>query len=190
MNMTQTEYLKQYGFSEEGITYCVVGEDTYSIKDELKQLGCKYSKLLKWHVDHVIEVDKNKYKLVKIHFDEVYEWFKNNKPIQKIGAASLVSERLRPVPPQQYEYLDEEGFRKYDIPVELINKKPFMSNYGLKYIYIFITIDKLHKIIWFTDVDKNIDINQQFLLTGTIKSNRIYQDEKTTIMNRCVIKQI
>lgn len=31
----------------DGLTWCVFGDDTYAIKEQLKELGCKFSPLLK-----------------------------------------------------------------------------------------------------------------------------------------------
>ena len=45
--MTKAEYFEKNGFNEDGYTYCVVGEDTYSIKDHLKEMGGKYNPTLK-----------------------------------------------------------------------------------------------------------------------------------------------
>ena len=35
------EWLQKNGFSADGQTLCVFGDDTYAIKDELKRMGCK-----------------------------------------------------------------------------------------------------------------------------------------------------
>lgn len=47
MSMTKELWLEKNGFGADGLTWCVFGDDTYAIKEQLKELGCKFSPLLK-----------------------------------------------------------------------------------------------------------------------------------------------
>ena len=42
-------------------------------KDTLKEVGCKYSPLLKWHIDHKINLPAG-FKLVTVNFEKIYAW--------------------------------------------------------------------------------------------------------------------
>ena len=40
--LTKEEWLELNGFDVNGLTFCVFGDDTYSIKNWLKEQGCKF----------------------------------------------------------------------------------------------------------------------------------------------------
>ena len=45
MKITKELWLEKNGFGADGLTWCIFGEDTYAIKEQLKELGCKFSPL-------------------------------------------------------------------------------------------------------------------------------------------------
>lgn len=187
--MTKQEFFEKNGFSTDGITYCIVGENTFSIKDTLKEVGCKYSPLLKWHIDHKINLPAG-FKLVTVNFEKIYAWNdESGGYLQLSGAKSFIDELLRPTPAQNYEYMGVIGVREYEVPVTFVHGHSFNSQYGYTNIYVFITLDKNYKIIWFTEKELNLKEGQKLFLTGTVKDHRVYQGENTTIMNRCIIKK-
>ena len=47
-------FFQKQGFNAEGKTYVVLG-NTFEIKDDLKQLGCKFTGILGWHTDHQLD---------------------------------------------------------------------------------------------------------------------------------------
>ena len=71
--MTKAEWLEKHGFNTDGVTYCIYGEDTYAIKDWLKEQGAKYNPILKWHIPNKIELSED-FTLIPITFDEIYGW--------------------------------------------------------------------------------------------------------------------
>ena len=74
--MTKLERIKVWNenfhkwnaFDQNDFTWIVLG-DTYSIKDELKKQGAKFSRELGWHFDH----EESGYDLYKIRITEVAE---------------------------------------------------------------------------------------------------------------------
>ena len=70
--MTKAEWLEKNGFSADGLTYCIFGDDTYSIKEKLKQLGCRFSPLLKWHSPEPLDLPAG-YGMISFTFDDILE---------------------------------------------------------------------------------------------------------------------
>lgn len=55
--MTKELWLEKNGFNTETeVTYVIWGDDTYAIKDWLKEQGCKFNPVLKWHAPEPIEL--------------------------------------------------------------------------------------------------------------------------------------
>lgn len=185
--MTKEQWLNKNGYSNEGITYCILG-DTYSIKDEIKSKGGKYSTLLGWHIDHKIELS-DKFTFKEVHFEQLYDWSEEYEAAyQHQDINEVVAKILAPVTAKNYQYFGIVGQRNYDIPVKFLLMKTFQSQFGMTNIYTFLTINNLSKIIWFTTKDLDLKEGDEVQLTGTVKDHRIYKGENTTIMNRCIIK--
>lgn len=182
--MNKKEWLKQNGFNNNEITYCIYG-NTYYHKDYLKEQECKYSPLLKWHTDKKIQIPKD-CKIAEINFNKIYEWNEElKKPFQFENAAALIQDALTEIP--AYQFLGEVGQRKYDLVVKYKSSNNFISKFGqFTYIHTFET--DVNKIIWFTTKDLKLQLNDEILLTGTIVQHQNYKGDNTTVMNRCIIK--
>ena len=71
----KAELLTKWGFDVENpLVWLVTGKDTYAIKDELKELGCKFNPALGWWATQPKDIPVN-YGMVSISFDKVYDWF-------------------------------------------------------------------------------------------------------------------
>ena len=70
---TKSEWLSNNGFNVEGTTFCVIGANTFSIKEELKQLGYKFNPLLKWHSPLPTELPSG-FRLIEVSFDTYYSF--------------------------------------------------------------------------------------------------------------------
>lgn len=191
--MTKQEFLKANGFSTDEITYCIINpitNNTFQFKDYLKSLGCIYSPLLKWHINKNIDNLIQPLKIVPIKFEQLYRWDETyHAAFQLDGIENLVSTLLAPAAANVYKYYGNIGQRYYDIKVKYQDNKSFVNQYGqYTFLYTFITLDNEYKIIWFVREEKQFKFNQELLLTGTVKDHRIYKGEKTTIVNRCIIK--
>lgn len=184
--MNKKQWLEENGFNEEENTYCIIG-NTYSNKEYLKSQNCKYSPLLKWHIQEKIELPKD-CKYIKIPFNKIYEWNEQlEKPLLFKDAEVWLQSALTDT--AAYQFLESVGKRIYDLTVLYKSSTSFISRYGqFTYIHTFVT-DK-NKIIWFTTKELKYQLNQKLLLTGTIVQHQNYKGDNTTIVNRCIIRPI
>lgn len=182
--MNKNQWLKDNGFNENGITYCITG-NTYANKEYLKEQQCKYSPLLKWHCEQTINVPNN-CNIIEIKFNDIYEWNEQfQKPLLFENAETLISRALNPT--ATYKFLGNIGQRIYDLPVKYKSSYSFVSRYGqFTYIHTFETDE--NKIIWFTTKEIKYQLDECLSLTGTIVQHQNYKGDNTTIVNRCILK--
>ena len=183
------EWLLKNGFNEEGLTWCVFGDDTYSIKESLKELGCKFSPILKWHCDKPLDLPEG-YGMSSFAFDDLYEWnpqvknaffYENAK--EKVDKAFKQAEG-----PSLSEYVGEVGERLRNITAIYKSSRGFDSRFGWTNIHTFeVGNDGL---VWFTQKDLNFEKGEVVELTGTIKKHEEFRGVKTTQLSRCIIKKI
>lgn len=189
--MTKAEWLERNNFCEEGLTWIICGGDTYAIKDQLKELGFKFSPLLKWHIDRQIEIPEG-YSFITVSFNEVYEWsalYKNAFVLRT--AQSAIDAKMKIFEkPSLSEHVGEIGERLRNREVTFVRGRSFESRYGLTNIYVFQEGENL--LHWFTQSELKIDVEpgQQVLLTGTVKKHEEYKGSKVTQLSRCIIKEI
>lgn len=186
--MNKNEWFIENGFNTEGITYCIIG-DTYSNKQYLKNNKCKYSPLLKWHLDHIIVLPNN-CNIIPINFYDIYEWNdKLEQPLLFKNAKEIIINKLNIYTQKNYKFLGEIGKRIFDLQVTYKYDNNFISKSGqFTYIYTFETQD--NKIIWFTTKKIELNINEDFLLTGTVMQHQNYKGDNVTIVSRCIIKKL
>ena len=182
--MNKKQWLKENGFNSDEITYCITG-DTYKNKEYLKQQGCKYSSLLKWHNENKISLPKD-CRIIAIRFNDIYKWNETlNKPLLFKDASNTISRALSPI---KYEFLGTIGQRIYNILVKYKYSSNFISRFGqFTYIHTFETEN--NKIIWFTTKNLELNVNTKVLMTGTIVQHQNYKGDNTTVVNRCIIKE-
>lgn len=187
--MTKAEWLDKNGFSEDGFTFCVIGEDTYSIKDWLKSMGYKFSPLLKWHGGFPLELSED-FKLVYFTFDELYQWDAVNQNAYFYeNAETLINRRFKEVQgPSLSEYIGEVGQRLRDMTAIYKSSRGFSGAYGWTNIHTFQIGEDV--LVWFTAKDLNLEKGQPILLTGTIKKHEEFREVKTTQLSRCIIKEV
>ena len=187
--ITKAEWLEKNGFSEDGLTWCVFGEDTYSIKDHLKKLGCRFSPILKWHCDKPLDLPEG-YGMISFTFDDLYEWnpqvknaffYENAK--EKVDKAFKQAEG-----PSLSEYVGEVGERLRNITAIYKSSRGFDSRFGWTNIHTFEVGENV--LIWITQKDLNFEKGEAVDLTGTIISHEEFRGIKTTKINRCKVNKI
>ena len=184
------ELLLSFGYDPKNpYVYLVVGENTYSIKDELKAAGARFDSALGWYISHEIEVPAG-YTLVKLPFDEVFDWNPLVKKISlKEGAAAVAETAIaETLPKSSSEYVGTIKEKIQNIEVTLISTRTIDGYYGTSCIYTFKEGENV--IIWITSSTKYNDIKagEHFTLSGTVKDHKLYKGIKQTIMTRCTIK--
>lgn len=190
-NKYKHEIALKLGFNEEEKVYMVCGGDTYSVKDELKAAGAKFNPVLKWYFTNPIELPKP-YFIVTFTFDEIYDYsIKNRNAIFKNDVEKVISDKIEKVIFEnnfsEY-YPGEEKERIRNIKVKVSSIRGFQGIYGYNFIYTF-TLDK-YVFVWFTTKNiEDISIDDEIILTGTIKKFEQYMGICNTYLTRCIIKK-
>ena len=117
-------WMIENGFSKDGKIYCVGGGNTYLIKDQLKNVGFRYSQLLGWFSDKPKDVPAPYY-IVYFTFDELYQWEPQfNKAFLYKDAKEKIKTKLSFVQNDtKSEFIGEINERIYDLLVNF--KKRF-----------------------------------------------------------------
>ena len=192
----QEDWLLKNGFNENGITYVIGGGNTFEIKDTLKELGCKFSPLLKWHSPQQLDIDG--FICISFTFDELYIWVPADKNVVAFeGAMANVKGKISAYSNMRTlssssltnsEWLGEIGDRIRKVPVKIIGKKDIFSRNG--YITLF-TFEYGNSVLcWFTTTTKFEQEGDEVLLSATIKDHKIYEGQKQTYITRCFMYPI
>lgn len=188
--MTKEEWLAKNGFNADGQTFSVFGEDTYAIKDWLKEQGCVFSPVLKWHTAEKFELPEG-FQWVEFQFDKLYDWNDEleNAFFFESAATEVDSTFQRLLPPDTSKFYNAEvGTRLRNLTVVFKSVHFYMGNYGGTYIYTFTQKDFI--FVWFTRTELKIQKGTVIDLTGTIKKFEEYHGKKTTVLSRCIVKLI
>lgn len=189
MKMTKELWLNKNGFSAEGLTWCVFGEDTYAIKEHLKELGCKFSPLLKWHSPKTLELPEG-YGMFSLSFDEIGQWDSINEEVYYFEKAKELIERKfkEAEGPSLSEYIGTPGERLRNITAIYKSTRGFNGTYGWTNIHTFQVENDI--LVWMTAKELELEKGCSINLTGTIKSHKEYMGVKQTHLSRCIIKPI
>ena len=185
------ELLEREGFSEQGLTYVVLG-DTYAIKDELKAAGAKFSYLIGWHFPSkpetwpTFELSKDT-EVAEGHtvFEEwptgLIDWCPDilalKEYVQKIQnqyKASILPET------KHFGQIGEKIERK----CSFIKEGHYDTQFGTTYVYTF-SDDEGHQFVWKTTTILNLVTGTAVVLKGTIKEHNEYKGNKQTMVTRC-----
>lgn len=171
--------------------FVVTGENTYAVKDELKELGCKYKPQFGWYCTHAVDVPVN-YGMIGIPFDQVCEWNPIARKILIKGCAKEVADAAKNevAPKSDSEYIGEVKQRLRDMEVVYTNCREVESQYGISLLYTFKSGENV--LVWFCSgkgIDPSIEVGETVLLTGTVKDHKEYNGVKQTRLSRCIVKR-
>ena len=185
------EVALKLGFGEDEKAYLVYGDDTFAIKDKLKELGARFDPTLKWFFSKEVELPEG-YKLCAISFDELYNYNPQNKWAEfKEDAKAIVSRRMAELkgPSTSIYYPGVEKERIRNITAKVDSIRGFEGMYGYTSIYTFTSGD--YVFVWMTSkCDLGLAVGETVDLTGTIKKFDEYMGVKNTYLIRCSIKPI
>ena len=178
-----TRWLERNGFNEDGETYLIYG-NTYPIKDQLKEAGCKFSQELKWHGSAAVDVPEDCF-VEKIHWSNVYNW---NEDALDMWRTEEGNEFLKGIftSHTEGEYIGEVGERLRDMPAVLERRTECDGKFGWSIMYQFNVNGA--QCVWFTQKELDLDEGAECMLTGTVKKQDTYGNTKTTYLNRCIVK--
>lgn len=180
----QAEWMEWNGFNEEGTTFVVLG-NTFEVKDDLKDAGCKFSKELKWHCAHSIEAPEG-CTVIEVPFKKVFQWCGYAWTPDFTGAEFMKALEAENRPASNSEFIGEIGERLRNIDCTF-EREWYNNQYGF-YVYTF--SDGKNKYSWSTSkvLPPSLEVGAEVSLTGTVKDHREFLGVKTTCLNRCLIK--
>lgn len=187
--MTKEKWMERNGFTTEGITFAIVGGNTFEIKDFLKEKGYKFNHLLLWHGTEELTDLPEGFHSVQFSFDELYNWLADWNCVEvKNNAHTLVAEKTNPfLPENPSKHYGVVGQRYYDIPVVVKDTRSYSNAYGGGNIYTFTKDD--YTLVWFTQTHLEIKPGDEVLLTGTVKKHDEFRRVKQTHLSRCKVKE-
>ena len=187
--MTRELWLEKHGFSIEGVTFCVAGDNTYSIKDYLKENGFKFDPTLKWHGPREIELPEG-YSFIELAFETICEWSEEHKEAFYFEKTKAIVDKAfkDAVGPSLSEFVGEIGERLRDITAIYKSTRGFVGRYGWTNIHTFQVGEDV--LVWFTAVELDLEVGQAVDLTGTVKKHEEFRGVKTTQLSRCIVRGI
>lgn len=185
------EVALKLGFGEDEKAYLVYGDDTFAIKDKLKELGARFDPTLKWFFSKEVELPEG-YKLCAMSFDELYNYNPQGKWAEfKEDAKAIVSRRIAELkgPSTSVYYSGAEKERIRNITAKVDSIRGFEGMYGYTSVYTFTSGD--YVFVWMTSkCDLGLAVGETVDLTGTIKKFDEYMGIKNTYLTRCIVKKV
>ena len=181
--MDKENWMRRHGFDiDSEQTYCIGGDDTFFIKDWLKQQGCKYDPILQWHSNKPLDVPCG-YGMIGIQFNQVLEWSEDQEDaVFKNDAKVFMKEQLATLnDPNQSEFIGEIGKTLTDITAIYKGRHGYMGQYGWVNIYSFQY--KHNILVWITNKQLAIQPDTIVNLKGRIKAHEVFRGLKTTRLN-------
>ena len=178
------------GFGENEKVYLVYGDDTFAIKDKLKELGARFDPTLKWYFANEVELPEG-YFLCEMSFDELYDYSPRAKWAQfKEDAKETVTRRIAELkgPSTSVYYPGAEKERIRNITAKVKSIRGFQGAYGYTSVYTFTSEDYI--FVWMTAKSLDLAVGETVDLTGTIKKFDEYMGEKQTHLSRCIVKMV
>ena len=185
------EVALKLGFGENEKAYLVYGDDTFAIKDKLKELGARFDPTLKWFFSKEVELPEG-YKLCAMSFDELYNYNPQSKWAEfKEDAKAIVSRRIAELkgPSTSVYYPGVEKERIHNITAKVKSIHGFEGMYGYTSVYTFTSGD--YVFVWITSkCNMNLAVGDTVDLTGTIKKFDEYMGVAQTYLTRCLVKKV
>ena len=185
------EVALKLGFGEDEKAYLVYGDDTFAIKDKLKELGARFDPTLKWFFSKEVELPEG-YKLCAMSFDELYNYNPQSKWAEfKEDAKAIVLWRIAELkgPSTSVYYPGVEKERVHNITAKVKSIHGFEGMYGYTSVYTFTSGD--YVFVWITSkCNMNLAVGDTVDLTGTIKKFDEYMGVAQTYLTRCLVKKV
>ena len=190
INAAKLELAKKIGFGSDLKAYLVYGDNTYAIKNILKEKGARFNPILKWYFATEQELPEG-YFLCPIDFDDIYKYNPlTNWVDYKETAKEVVSKKIAELkePSTFVFYPAPEGSRLRNITAKVEKIKGFNGIYGYTRVYNFVSGD--YYFVWMTASQQQIACGDIVDLTGTIKKFDEYMGIKGTHLSRCKVIKI
>lgn len=183
-----SKWKEKNGFSENGETFAVFGEDTYVIKDSLKENGFKYCPILGWHTSDPENLELPEgYTLVRFAFEEICVWSEEDtNGYYTENSKNFVQQRFAELAgPSLSEFYGEVGERLRKVTAIYKSTRGFEGMYGYTHIHTFQIGEDV--LVWFTQKALGLAKGTPILLSGTVKAFEEFRGVKTTKLTRCIV---
>lgn len=182
----KAKWLEKNNFNAEGETYVITG-DSYSIKNKLKEAGFYFNPVLLWHRSSPEGYED---RVIKIKAEEVLEFSAWGEGHYFAEAKEYVAKKVNPEgnDDSNSEWVGEVGDKISRLSVTLVRKAGFMGNWGWSNVYTF-KDSKGNVLVWFSQKDIPYDVDDQMLLSGSIKKLDEYKKVKNTVVTRCKLEE-
>lgn len=188
--ITKAEWFEKNGFDAAGVTYCVFGEDSFAIKDWLKEQGCKFNPLLKWHSPKPLDIPAG-FGMFVVNFDDICEYNEEEGEAYFFEKAKEFINRkfAEAEGPSLSSYYGQIGDRLRNQTAVYHSRRGWLSQYGWTNLYTFSIGNDI--LVWMTSTEiEPMEKGQAVLLSGTIKSHNMFREVKQTTLTRCKVVKI
>ncbi len=186
---TNAKFFQSIGFSVDGEAWLVVGVDTYSVKEALKEAGAKFTKEIGWHFDH----EQTTFKTVKISISDVAE--QDETDVWSMKYYEEVVEFCNAIRAANAEVVSNhiaEVGEKVEKVVTLKRVNWFSTSYGYYGTMVGIHCfedESGNVIVWKTSSAPDMEIGDKVTIKGTVKELGEYKGVKQTVLTRCKISK-
>ena len=202
IDQIRKDWLKSWGFSEDGFIYIVLG-DTYSRKDQIKDLGGHFNHYTGWYLDREVEG----FQFLKVSKDQIlfetyngYDWLYDLDLKQMKKEEERKLNRMDSV--SEYQGTVKERLRNLKLTVTMtttFETKGGSFFMGDKVWFYSFKDDQGNVFTWTASSPAGVDGGDYFRplntgdtcrLTGTVKNHKEYKGEKQTVLTRCKVHSI
>jgi len=179
--------LLKAGFGKENdefVIYRVVG-NTFSIKDELKALGCKYNPAIGWFSPKELEgYECQRLKEAEVLKDGPFVAWKDKKEVEL-----LLAENLRAKEASPSKWIGNVGERiELTLHIDRVFRSEFRRHdgyWGMAASYMYLMSDKEGNIFkWSTSC--SYDEDETIHVRATVKDHTEYKGVAQTVLTRCI----
>ena len=171
------------GFGDAGYIWIFKG-DTYNVVDWFKASPCRYTRVWNWYLPSNIELPEPLpagIEPIKLMWDEVSN---DNQLLPEADVQKIVESKIYEAGPS--EWIGKIGER---LTLTLVCRRVVEteSNYGISNIHTL--LDENNNIFIWATSSRRLEENHIYELTGTVKKQDIYRNNKQTTLSNCRIKE-
>ena len=185
------KWLKDNGFNENLETYVYFLDNSYEIKETLKDDGFRFNKVLYWHTPELKEEYSDK--TIKVALDEIAEISAWGTGYYKENAKDYIEKKMFDARGEKEgEWLGDPALdvdKKITVIATLVDIVEVSTRFGMTQLVKF--VDELgNSINWWTSVEIKYEVGTKLSITGTIKGFDRYKNKKITVMKRCKLSEV
>lgn len=184
-------WLEKNGFGEDLVTYVYFPADSYDVKEELKNEGFIFSKILFWHSPILNE--KYAEKVLRVELSEVAEISAWGEGYFKENAKEYIEKKMFDARGEKEgEWLGDpvnDIGSRVQVRARLVSITEHSGKYGTTQLVRF--IDELgNEINWWTTVDIKVAEGTLVDIKAIIKNFNRYKNKKITVLKNCKLTEV